>query len=1270
MGKLIDAFADDKSKEDEFCTAKDGYTAVLVEAPGKVKKIQSIFNKIEKGKYKVAATVGHCIDLPEKELGVDLVTMEPEYVVMSKKSGTVRELKTLLNKAGNILVATDPDREGEMIGYSIINHLKPKIPVNRITYQSIDQRTISKSLQNMRDFNMALVDAQKARRVLDRVVGYKMSPLLWQTIRPGLSAGRVQSAALRMLCEREEERNVFVPEIWWTVDCNLDFNGTTLAAQVVRKNGEKVDFKTEEEANQAIEYIRAQSLKVSKIQSKQKSYSPQPPFTTSTFQQAVASVLNLGGKMAMSTAQSLYEAGLCLHPDELVCTPTGQILTIREFVQNRNPEIIGLDNEIYKSSEISCLNYFEKLAPSTMYQIRTPKNLSIISTEDHPFLVLDEEANLNWKKASELKDGDFVATQKKIEITKSKEGNIIDLLSNLSLEEQREILVCLDMNLPEHLLACLQNVLVNDDSLAESTTYKHLRLRKTTLENYFKIRKFYPEIDMFYRALHTRAASADPIAFNFIITPEFCRLIGLILGDGSIQNNLISIIKPDITQEVFTKYCKCILNYKVNKSNSLPKIFAIILKALGYSSGSKSSILFIPKFIMELDDECVKGFIAGLWDSDGSICKHSERNSCHLSYSSRSEKFIKQLRIMLLRLGIYSSFFVEKQSNINKRNAKYAKKNNRSQICAKGNQYYLHIFSDSWKEFYVNIGKYLINRRSQVQIVNETYNLRTYSRDKRDIFPIFLYIDKLRKAKNITKQKFSQDIAIDYWNYFGKVRKNRNRQSYFNAELINKIGNYYNDRYLMKLGKSDICWQPITVEKLDNSLGQVCEKVYDLTNNLHNFMCSGFVVHNCTYHRTDSTSISEDGMNEIRNYITNTYDEKYRTAQPVTYVTRQANAQEAHECIRPVHMVDGGSLPMNQRRVYDLVFHKAAASQMQPYISESKTVVIVAGDYELECKGSTIVFDGWLREYPYINRKEVVIPTSITEDSVANMTSIKSQEHATEPPPRFTQASIIKAFEENGIGRPATYDSIISVLEKREYIVLDKKQFVPTDLGKEVSNQLKESFPQIVNLAFTAKMEEALDTISRGEMKYCEYLTRFWAFFKKQLDTAKLHETKESEHDCPKCGKKMMIRFGKFGKFLACPDKECKTNLSMNPDGSIFDKEKDKIVLKTCDKEGCNGEMTLKSGRFGKFFGCSNYPTCKNMLDALGNPIVKKEAEKTGTNCPKCSKPLVIREGKRGKFNACSGFPKCKYIERKDAEEGTNEKTESGNSKRPSKKRK
>ncbi len=414
-----------------------------------------------------------------------------------------------------------------------------------------------------------------------------------------------------------------------------------------------------------------------------------------------------------------------------------------------------------------------------------------------------------------------------------------------------------------------------------------------------------------------------------------------------------------------------------------------------------------------------------------------------------------------------------------------------------------------------------------------------------------------------------------------------------------------------------------------------------------------------TYMRTDSTRISPDAAADAQSYIYDTLGKAYGLDTP-RYFKNKNKVQDAHEAIRPTSVLNTPEklkpfLTPDQFKLYDLIWKRFVASQMAQAVIDQKTIFILAGDrYLFSVSGSTVKFDGYMRLYPQseeAKEKEVqVLPDVVAGEQLKTLKVIPKQ-HFTKPPPRFSEASLVKELEKNGIGRPSTYATILSVIRDKGYVDLVNRYFMPSELGFIVNDLLVSCFPEILNISFTAQMENNLDDVEAGKLDEVALLTDFYGSFKKYLDDASQNMISvkgvgvPTELTCPDCGQPLNIKIGKNGHFLACtayPDCAFTSNYTRDEKGNIaiVEKKVDNTPVKDCIK--CGKPMVQKEGRFGLFLACTGYPECKH-TESIGGQTHGKD---TGIHCfeKDCSGTIVEKKSKRGKiFFGCSEFPKCTF---------------------------
>jgi DNA topoisomerase-1 len=422
-----------------------------------------------------------------------------------------------------------------------------------------------------------------------------------------------------------------------------------------------------------------------------------------------------------------------------------------------------------------------------------------------------------------------------------------------------------------------------------------------------------------------------------------------------------------------------------------------------------------------------------------------------------------------------------------------------------------------------------------------------------------------------------------------------------------------------------------------------------------------------TYMRTDSTRVSDDAIAEVRGFVGERFGKEYIPDSPNVYKTKKA-AQDAHEAIRPTSVLRTPEslekhLPEDEMKLYRLIWMRFIASQMKPAVFDQTTIDIGASGksgakYLFRATGSVPKFDGFLKIYEEGKDQKDEddeelkhkLP-AVTQGETLRFKSIDPEQHFTEPPPRYNEATLVKELEADGVGRPSTYASILSTIQEREYVKKEGGRFHPTELGMVVTDLLVENFNNIFEVKYTARMEEELDEIEEGKIDWRIAMSDFYSRFQKELEYAGRNMTdikrmeKPTDLVCEKCGKPMVIKWGKHGSFIACTGyPECTNTRELTVDLPDVDKadftEQDEQEY--C--ENCGRPMVLKKGRFGQFYACSGYPDCKTTKQIGGEQRKDVALEE---KCPQCGSNLVQKFGRYGEFVACSNYPKCKFVKQK-----------------------
>jgi DNA topoisomerase-1 len=402
-----------------------------------------------------------------------------------------------------------------------------------------------------------------------------------------------------------------------------------------------------------------------------------------------------------------------------------------------------------------------------------------------------------------------------------------------------------------------------------------------------------------------------------------------------------------------------------------------------------------------------------------------------------------------------------------------------------------------------------------------------------------------------------------------------------------------------------------------------------------------------TYMRTDSLRVSEQAIEAVREHIKHDFGERYLPAKPLRYAAGKM-AQEAHEAIRPTDLAlpperIKSSLSHDQFRLYQLIYARFVASQMAPAVFMVTDVAITAGAGLFKAQGKVQKFDGHRRVWHAQGKKEDELLPVMTPAGVLDLLALDATQHFTQPPPRYSEATLIKALEKEAIGRPSTYAPIIQTIQDRGYVAQKERRFHATDLGMAVNDLLVEQFPKILDLKFTAHMEDKLDEIASAKADLVKVLDEFYYPFQEELKVAETHMERvqiPTSETCHVCSAPMVLKFGKTGQFLGCSKyPECKATRPLGgaPRAQAVASEH------TCPK--CGKPLLIRENKRGeRFYSCSGFPDCKESfnIDAQGNPV--PSVVETEHKCEKCGKPMVLRQGSRGAFLGCTGYPKCRNL--------------------------
>jgi len=410
---------------------------------------------------------------------------------------------------------------------------------------------------------------------------------------------------------------------------------------------------------------------------------------------------------------------------------------------------------------------------------------------------------------------------------------------------------------------------------------------------------------------------------------------------------------------------------------------------------------------------------------------------------------------------------------------------------------------------------------------------------------------------------------------------------------------------------------------------------------------------NISYMRTDSVCLAKEAIDSLRVLIPTITSAKYLPLVPNTYQNKSKNAQEAHEAIRITHFDDLSQAlvsvhDVDEKKLLELIWRRTVASQMTPALYDKVDVVVKAGKIQLKASGQIQQFDGYLKIWTHTDTKELALPSLSIGQKLIRV-EVKAVEHETKPPSRYTNASLVKELEANGVGRPSTYAAIIDTLIMRGYIEVDGKAFIPTDKGVEVSSFLKDYFSNLINISFTAQLEDSLDEIANGKKTRVELLKKFYEELSSTIDRVrtKLSTNEVSKEVCPVCGQQLFVKLNRKSneRFLACSNKDCHKTFNMDEEEKPVEKKIEKLD-QSCPE--CGGALLKRTGKNGIFFGCENYKSKGCKVTASADGSIKTPPKSSGKRCKKCKKgEMLERTNKQTgeKFLGCSNWPRCKACE-------------------------
>lgn len=1013
----------------------EGYHGVLIQNDGDMLKFIPVYD-----------TLKRC-----RDCGHQFVDWEKKGVCPRCGSTNVRDalenviaMREIAQEVDEILIATDPDTEGEKIAWDIRNVLAPYTPnIKRIEFHEVTRPAIMKAIQEARDVNENRVNAQIVRRIEDRWIGFELSQELQRVFESyNLSAGRVQTPVLGWIIERYKE----------FTESEVYFLGLTL------ENGLQVTIELGKDGKdvEAPEYVTVED-----VQLEERELNPAPPYTTDAMLKDASTFLKLSAPETMRLAQDLFEAGLCVTPDTLVSLADGRIMEIKDAVEKSEENLLSVNG--LKPKEAKALKFWEIDWNGPLKVIKLKNGHEVKATPDHGLLVM-RDGKLGWVSAKNVREGDYVAFAYNTGHRGRDEYTLLKLLIKLGITD---VMVELDEEYFSEKVAPIIR-----ERISTSTKYKYLRRRVLPL--YLLQEWGFDDYEAHVKSLYRQRAGSKPIS-NFKLDERFWYVFGLVLGDGTLRGSKVLISQTplkdvkSILEDVFPFLRVFETTNQVGFSNS---IIAEVFRRLGARKGKLHPLVF------GLREEYINAMIAGYFDTDGtfSILNDMKGPNFRGILTSKRGDVLRMLSVYLYQIGIMN----------------YLRRDERTGV------WDLIISNRSLEKFREKIYPYLRIRRAQF---DEAYSVYRASRRafEGDLLPVAPVFRKL-KFKNGTKNRILKETVIDVWNWLKRPEGEIPR------DKLSKVLEYAEEspekEFLKSLVEAGVTW--VKVKGVDEEL--YTGKLYDFTTTTENFLSNGAVSHNCTYHRTDSTHVSNTGIEVAKEYITQELGEKY-------FKPRPWGEEGAHEAIRPTRPIDTGrlmqlirdgviqlprNLTRNHYRLYDMIFRRFMTSQMIPAKILYEKAVINAGVGKAELEGYVeIIEDGWtrlrsppLRELPRLEKG-------------AKLKVVEAKKWKAPKVSLYTQGDVIALMKERKIGRPSTYAKIVETLMRRGYVVETKgrKKLLPTEKGIKVYHYLVSKYRELVSEERTRELEEIMDRIEEGAEDYQKVLVELYEELKTQVHT-------------------------------------------------------------------------------------------------------------------------------------------------------------------------
>ncbi len=1052
----------------------------IVESPNKAKTIANFFGRPSKRRigelvaYEshtgdfaliIIATGGHILDLAHDEIyGVRRVNGKfiPIYTTIKKcrkcneqfvegdvcpnkkcnsrdifdSRQVVEALRHLADETGYVIVGTDADAEGEKIAWDVATLIAPFAKeIKRAEFHEVTKRAILNALENPREIDEFRVNAQIVRRIEDRWIGFYLSQDLWRIFKMNwLSAGRVQTPVLGWVIEFEKLAKKKKPIV-----------------RVTLENDTVVDFEFED-IQQAKEFAKdVDEVFVEIIEEKEEKITPSPPYTTDTLLRDASRFFRLDAPKVMQIAQDLFECGLCVTPDTLVIMHNGCIKRIDEIVEGE--KVIGLNDFHEKRAEV--LKFWKIPYKGVIKEIILENNYCIKTTPDHGLFIY-RDGKFGWVSARNIKVGDYVAVVFNANI-KRRDLTLLELLTKLGITD-----VCVEFKENSKLFEELKDKI---RSIRTSTKYKYLKNRIIPLKYLVEWGVDLREVEKNVNTIYQQKASAKKIPI-FELNENFWYFVGLVMGGGTIKEGKIAIAQKDtekiksIIKDIFPFAKIWVTGMQVYFANS---IIAEILNRLDVR-GTLNGLIF------SLPDEWINAMIAGYIDTDGCISlmfdKNRGKRNLRIMISAKEKEKLEKIGFYLYSIGILNILHKDKRTGV----------------------WSLVLSNKSLEKFKEKIGKYL---RIKKEIFEKAY--KVYTKDHRKLFESdfvpFSELFKLLKFKEGIKFKVLQKFSIDIWNWNDCICIPREKLK----KAVELAENSEIKEFLLKLLNANITW--VRVKDIRDC--QYNGYVYDVTTTTSNFFANTILNHNCTYHRTDSTRVSKEGLNVARELVEENFGKEY-------FKARTWHMEGAHECIRPTkpltreyleELVNTGALTLPRQLtfwhfvIYELIVNRFMASQMREAAVIKQKVKVSVKGVEREIEGYVRIIDE-----SFLKITRIPIMAEFKEGSM----KVKDVRVIRVPLARLpTQADLVALMKERGIGRPSTYATIIAKLFKRGYLYeLGKERrankIVARKIGKEVYQYLISNYPHLISEERTRKLEEDMDLIEEGKKDYQEVLNEIY----------------------------------------------------------------------------------------------------------------------------------------------------------------------------------